>query len=132
MFDGICNLCNAAVQFIIKHEKNNDFFFAALQSDTANDLLQKFSIKPGSINSFVYIEKNKIYFKSTAALKVARHLKSPWNYWYGFIIVPAFIRDLFYDVVARTRYNIFGKRNECMVPSPEIKSKFLDQNSQNH
>lgn len=126
LFDGVCNLCNGAVQFIIDHEKNDDLRFASLQSEIAENLLKKFDLNPETTNSFVFIELDRAFLRSTAALKVSRYLKSPWNWAYVFIAVPTFLRDFFYNIIARTRYSIFGKRNECMVPTPDLRAKFLN------
>ena len=126
LFDGVCNLCNGAVQFIIKHDPQNNFQFAALQSDAGQKLLKEFSLPLEVFNSFVLIENNKAYTKSDAALKVARRLKGPVRLLYGFIIVPVFIRNAVYRFIAANRYKWFGKKESCMIPTPALRAKFLN------
>ena len=124
-FDGVCNLCNGAVQFVIERDKNNLFKFAALQSDFAKLELAKFALRVEEGSSFVLLEDGKVYEQSTAALRVARKLKGLWPLLYGFIIVPAFIRNAVYSLIARNRYKWFGKKESCWVPTPQLKDKFL-------
>jgi predicted DCC family thiol-disulfide oxidoreductase YuxK len=126
LFDGVCNLCNSGVQFIIKKDKRNLFKFAALQSDFGKELLEKYQINTKSLDTFVYVNKDKAYIKSTAALKIAKALKRGWQIFYIFIIIPAFIRNFIYDFIAKNRYRWFGKKESCMIPTPELKTKFLD------
>ena len=126
LFDGICNLCNGAVQFIIKRDKKDQFVFASLQGRSGSELLNKFELPSNLINSFVLVEGDKVYTRSTAALRVARKLNGGWKLLYGFMIIPRFIRNAVYNLIAKNRYKWFGKRNECMVPSPELKARFLD------
>ena len=126
LFDGVCNLCNGTVHFIIMRDKKKLIRYAALQSDTGLQLLQQSGLTWKDMQSFVFIESKKVYTRSTAALKVCRYLKAGWPLCYGFIIVPRFIRDGIYNLIARNRYKWFGKREQCMVPSQEIKSRFLD------
>ncbi|MFN8244307.1 MAG: thiol-disulfide oxidoreductase DCC family protein [Ferruginibacter sp.] len=125
LFDGVCNLCNSAVQFIIKRDKRAVFLFAALQSGTAQTLLQKAPATVRALDSFVLVENNKLYTRSAAALRVCRYLRGGWPLLYGFIIVPAFIRDGVYNWIARNRYKWFGRRQECMIPTPALKARFL-------
>lgn len=125
LFDGICNLCNASVQFVIKHDKAERFKFASLQSDSGQKLLQQYHLLQTDFNSFVLIENEQAYTKSTAALMVAKRLKGLLKLFYGFIIVPVFIRDGVYNLVARNRYKWFGKKESCSIPTPELQSKFL-------
>ena len=126
LFDGICNLCNSSVQFIIKHDPHAVFKFASLQSEQGRMLLKKYQFADNDLTSFVLIMNNKVYTKSTAALQVLKQLKGALSLLYGFIIVPAFIRDAVYNMVAKHRYKWFGKRNECMVPSPSLQNRFLN------
>jgi predicted DCC family thiol-disulfide oxidoreductase YuxK len=125
LFDGICNLCNHTVQFIIKNDPNKKFLFTSLQSDTGIELLKKYGLSTIDFKSFILIEGDKVYTKSTAALKIARQLKKPVRFLYGFIIIPKFIRDFFYSIIASNRYRLFGKNSVCMVPSPENISRFI-------
>jgi predicted DCC family thiol-disulfide oxidoreductase YuxK len=126
LFDGVCNLCNRSVQFIIRRDKKNRFRFAAIQGKTGQSLMQQFQLTQNEINSFLLIEGQKIYTRSTAALRVFRQLGGLWSILYVFIIVPPFIRDVIYNWVARNRYKWYGKRDACMIPSDELKSKFLE------
>jgi predicted DCC family thiol-disulfide oxidoreductase YuxK len=126
LFDGVCNLCNRSVQFIIRRDKKNRFRFAAIQGKTGQSLMQQFQLTQNEINSFLLIEGQKIYTRSTAALRVFRQLGGLWSLLYVFIIVPPFIRDVIYNWVARNRYKWYGKRDACMIPSDELKSKFLE------
>lgn len=125
LFDGICNLCNGSVQYVIRHDKKAVFSFASLQSDSGQSLLQQYKLPLSEFNSFVLIDNGIAYTKSTAALKVARKLSGPVKFLYGFIIVPPFIRDAVYNLISRNRYKWFGKKDSCMIPTPELKNRFL-------
>jgi predicted DCC family thiol-disulfide oxidoreductase YuxK len=126
LFDGVCNLCNSSVNFIIKHDKKNQFLFASLQSDAAKDLMLHYGIKNYNTATILLIEQNKVYHKSTAVLKIANHLNNGLTFCYIFIIIPKSMRDLVYDFIAKRRYKCFGKRESCMKPSLELKNRFLD------
>jgi predicted DCC family thiol-disulfide oxidoreductase YuxK len=126
LFDGVCNLCNGIVQFTIKRDMKAKFKFASLQSASGQLLLKQFNLPTDDFDSFVYINGDNFYLKSTAALHVLKELGGGWKFFYAFIIVPKFIRDFFYDVIAKTRYKLFGKRNTCMLPTPDINQRFLD------
>lgn len=125
LFDGVCNLCNGFVNFIIRRDKKNRFRFASLQSDAAAALLSRYSVTK-NLKTIIFIENGKVYSRSGAALHICRRLSGGWPLLYGFIIVPSFIRDAFYDLVAKYRYRWFGKRDQCMIPTPALRSKFLD------
>jgi predicted DCC family thiol-disulfide oxidoreductase YuxK len=126
LFDGICNLCNSAVQFVIRHDPKKTFLFAPLQSNEGQKLSQQYQLQMTNWNSFVLIEEGKTYTCSTAALKVTRNLNGLWKLAYVFMIVPKFIRDGIYKWVSNNRYKWFGKRDACMIPTPELKARFLD------
>ncbi len=126
LFDGVCNLCNRAVQFIIKRDKKKQFRFASLQGKAGNELLKKFDLPANVFNSFILFEEGKVYTRSTAALRIAKKLPGGWKLLYGLMILPRFIRNAVYNVIAKNRYKWFGKRNECMIPTPELKERFLD------
>ena len=126
LFDGICNLCNASVRFIIKRDRKNNFYFASLQGAAGQELLRKFNVETDQFNSFVLIEKNKIFTRSEAVLRVLKILGRGWKFLYAFIILPKFIRDGIYNLIAKNRYKWFGKKQECPMPLPEWKAKFLD------
>ena len=125
LFDGVCNFCNGAVNFAIKRDKKARLKFATLQSGIASQLLDKFNLSARDLNSFVLIENGKVYTRSTAALKVFRYLDGLWPLMYGFIIVPIFLRDAIYKLIAKNRYRWFGIRKECMIPTPEVRSRFF-------
>lgn len=124
-FDGLCNFCNGAVQFIIKRDVKNIFKFASLQSNYAQNELTKFNIDLNAPNSFVLLLNGKVYQQSTAALMVTKQLSGLWPLLYALIVVPRFIRDWVYSIFAKNRYKWFGKQESCWVPSPELKDKFL-------
>jgi len=126
LFDGVCNLCNRVVGFVIRRDKKGTIRFAALQSESGQELLQQYHLPAAAMESFIFIEKGKAYSRSSAALKLCRHLGRLWPLCYGFMIVPKFIRDAVYNWVANHRYKWFGVRTECMMPTPEIKAKFLN------
>jgi predicted DCC family thiol-disulfide oxidoreductase YuxK len=127
IFDGVCNLCNNSVQFIIKHDKKDLFMFAALQSRAGQEIIKSFYIDSQATDSvLLYSKKDGLSQKSTAALKIAWHLGFPQNLFTVFFIVPTSIRNWVYDVVARNRYQWFGKSDNCMVPTPNLQSKFLN------
>jgi predicted DCC family thiol-disulfide oxidoreductase YuxK len=123
LFDGVCNFCDGAVNFIIDHDKKNYFKFAPLQSETGQKYVEKFGLS--AIDSVILVENDKFYTHSTAALKVAKHLSGIWSLLYAFIIVPKPLRDFFYKLFAKYRYKLFGKKDECMIPTPEVRAKFL-------
>lgn len=126
LFDGICNFCNSAVNFTIKRNSKANILFTPMQSDAGKKILQQFKLPVNDMQSFIFIEKGEVYKQSTAALKVCRHLRGLWPLCYGLIIVPKFIRDGIYDWIARNRYKWFGVKQECMIPSPEVKARFLN------
>jgi predicted DCC family thiol-disulfide oxidoreductase YuxK len=125
-FDGVCNLCNGVVQFIIPRDPHGRFQFAALDSEAARRVLREAGVTPGDADSVILIEHGRAYVRSAAALRIARRLRFPWPLAYGLIAVPRPLRDRFYDVVARNRYLWFGKRDVCLVQTPEIRSRFVD------
>jgi predicted DCC family thiol-disulfide oxidoreductase YuxK len=125
LFDGVCNLCNQSVQFIIKRDKNDYFRFAHLQTFQSENTSLKNLKNLSDFNSIILIENEKYYFRSTAALRIARKLSGAWKILYVFIIVPPFIRHFVYDIIARNRYRWFGKKDSCMVPDDKLKKKFI-------
>src|SRR4030095_11079538 len=125
LFDGVCNLCNSVVQFTIKRDQKGKFKFASLQSEAGQALLKKFNLPTDDFDSFVFIEGDKYYLKSTAGLHVLKELGGIWKLFYVLIIVPRPLRDFIYHIIAKTRYSIFGKRGVCMVPTANIKERFL-------
>jgi predicted DCC family thiol-disulfide oxidoreductase YuxK len=125
LFDGVCNLCNGLVQFVIKRDRAGQFRFGALQSTAGRKFLKKFKLPVSDLETLVLVKDGKALIKSTAGLTMLRELGGFWGLFYVFIIVPAFIRDGVYDLIARSRYSIFGKRKICMIPTPDLKSRFL-------
>jgi predicted DCC family thiol-disulfide oxidoreductase YuxK len=126
LFDGVCNLCNSAVQFIIRHDPQGYYYYAALQSEAGQRLLQQHHQPTTEINTIILIQNRKAYTKSTAALLIARELTGLWPLLAVFIVIPAFLRNPIYNFIARNRYKWFGQTAECMMPTPEIKLRFLD------
>ncbi len=125
LFDGVCNLCNSSVNLVIRRDKKNYFQFAPLQSDVAKQLLKNQNTPLSKTESMVLLENGKIFFKSSAALRTARHLGGLYPLFYGLIIIPTFIRNAVYDLISRNRYKWFGKRETCMLPTEELKKKFI-------
>jgi len=125
LFDGVCNLCTGSVQFILKRDKEKKFLFASLQSDYGQKLLTQFALPTNSFNSFILYQDEKIYTRSTAALKMFQQLRG-WQWVKSFWVVPKFIRDAVYNLIANNRYKWFGKKNECWLPTPELKARFLE------
>lgn len=124
LFDGICNFCDASVQFIIKNDPKGKIRYASLQSDIGQKLLKEHKV-PTDVDSMILIEGCNAYYKSTAALRIARYLKGPWKLAYAFLIIPAPIRNFAYDFIARNRYKWFGKKESCMLPSADVRRRFL-------
>ncbi|MCS6795646.1 MAG: thiol-disulfide oxidoreductase DCC family protein [Raineya sp.] len=125
LFDGVCNLCEGVVKFLIQRDKKDVFRFASLQSEIGQTLLQKFHLPTQNYDSFVLIVGEKAYLRSSAALKICEFLGGFWQVLAVFWLIPKPLRDAVYDFVAKNRYKWLGKKNECMIPSPEIKNKFL-------
>lgn len=136
LFDGVCNFCDASVNFVIEHDREGYFKFAALQSEAGRNLAAEYglSAKVGAVNmaddlipidSVILVEDGKAYTHSTAALRIAERLGGIWSLFYVFIIVPRPVRDFLYGLFARYRYRIFGRKDQCMLPSPEITARFL-------
>ncbi len=125
LYDGICNFCNFWVNFIIAKDKSDKFRFAALQSETGKKFLNQFNLSKTDFDTFILIDKNKFSTKSTAALIICKNLSGFYKLLYIFIIIPRFFRDIIYNLVAKNRYKLFGKRDVCKVPTEREKNKFL-------
>ncbi|MEZ0368417.1 MAG: thiol-disulfide oxidoreductase DCC family protein [Candidatus Sericytochromatia bacterium] len=125
LFDGVCNFCNGSVNFIIDHDPKGYFKFAALQSEAGQKLLERFNLPRSDFDTMIVIEQDKVYTKSTAGMRIARHLGFPWSLGSLGLILPRFIRDAGYSLVARNRYKWFGKQDQCRIPTPEIRARFL-------
>ncbi|WP_282030806.1 thiol-disulfide oxidoreductase DCC family protein [Winogradskyella eximia] len=128
LFDGVCNLCNSSVLYVIKRDKNEKFLFAPLESDIGNKIIQKFSIDTKETDSILLYNplKDSLTYKSTAALLIAKELGFPTNILTLFLIVPKAIRNWVYNYIAKNRYKWYGKKESCMIPTPELKAKFID------
>jgi len=114
LFDGFCNLCSRLVNFIIKRDKKSKFLFISLQSASGQSLLKKFGLPTDNFDSVVYIRSDKFFLKSSAILHILKELGGIWKLFFIFIIVPNFIRDFIYRIIAKTRYKIFGRHNSCI------------------
>ena len=126
LFDGVCNLCNGLVNWIIRHDDHKQFMFASLQSAYGQKLVSKSGLKDSHMDSFILSDEDVIYERSTAALRVLKHLGGVYALAYGFIVIPAFIRNAVYNFVAKHRYRWFGKRESCMIPTGELTARFLE------
>lgn len=127
LFDGVCNLCNATVVYIIERDKKDEFRFAPLQSKIGQQVIDKYNIDTSKIDSILlYSNDAGLSYRSTAALKIANGLGFPQNLMTVFFIIPPFIRNWVYDYVAKNRYKWYGKKESCMIPTPELQSKFLE------
>ena len=126
LFDGVCNLCNKIVKFIIKRDKKARFKFASLQSEIGKFYLKKFNLPINKLDTVVYIRYGNPYTRSSAGLYVLKDLGGFWNLFFGLIIFPTSFRDLFYNLIAKSRYKIWGKKDSCIIPSQEISDRFID------
>jgi predicted DCC family thiol-disulfide oxidoreductase YuxK len=137
LFDGVCNFCDASVNFVIEHDPEGYFKFAPLQSEAGMKLATEYGLasetageQPADdlipIDSVILIEDGRAYTHSTGALRIARRLTGIWSMFYAFIVVPKRVRDFFYRLFAKYRYRVFGRKDQCMLPSPEVRARFLD------
>lgn len=126
LFDGVCNFCNSSINFILDRNSKKDILFSSLQSDTGQALLKKFNLPTEDFTSLVLVEGDKYYTKSTAALRVSEHLDGAWSKLSFLRIVPSFIRDFAYELVSKNRYKIFGKSDQCRLPTKETRERFLN------
>jgi predicted DCC family thiol-disulfide oxidoreductase YuxK len=125
LFDGVCNFCNASINFIIRRDRRKIFRFAPLQSETGAKLLRQFGLPLDSVETMILSEDGGCYTRSTAALRIVRRLGGPWSVLYVLMVIPTAARDMVYDFVARNRYRWFGEKNTCMIPTPEVRERFL-------
>jgi predicted DCC family thiol-disulfide oxidoreductase YuxK len=125
LFDGVCNFCNGTVNYIIAHDAAGYFKFTPLQSEAGEELVRKYGIDTAETDSVILIEDERSYLHSTAALRIAKQLDGIASWAQAFIIVPRPIRDLLYKLFAKYRYKLFGRQDTCMIPTPEIKARFL-------
>ena len=127
LFDGICNFCNRWVNFIIRHDKKGKIKLAALQSEAGKRILKENNLAQliDNMDTFIFIDEEKNYTRSSAGIRIAKYLNGGWKLFFVFIIVPKFIRDGVYNWLAKNRYKWWGKRNECMIPTQDVKERFL-------
>ncbi len=125
LFDGVCNFCNSSINFIIDHDLEKNFKFAPLQSELGQSVLKQFNKNTKDFDSVILLKNNQLYQKSEAAIEITKHLSGAWKYLAVFGILPAFLLDFFYDIIAKNRYRIFGKTETCRMPTPELRERFL-------
>ena len=126
LFDGVCNLCNGVVRFLIARDPRGRFHFATLQGATGRAVMNDFALEKESMRTLIYLRHGKVHLRSSAALHIARDMRGLWPLAYGLIIVPRFLRDAVYDLVAHYRYRWFGRTERCMLPTPAQRARFLD------
>lgn len=125
LFDGECNLCNGTVQFVIKRDKKANIKFASLQSEAGRQIMQQFNIPTEYMDSIILVENKKVYYKSTAALRLSKKMNGLWPMLYTLVVIPTFIRNIVYDYIARNRIKWFGRADSCWVMTPELKERFI-------
>lgn len=126
LFDGVCNLCNSSVQFIIRNDPDKKFAFASLQSSVAKDLLTELSSGPTDLYSILLLKNGKVFDRSDAILEISKDLSRPWSAIYVFRFLPKAIRDALYKLIANNRYKLFGRQDSCLMPTPELRARFID------
>jgi predicted DCC family thiol-disulfide oxidoreductase YuxK len=126
LFDGVCNLCNGVVQFVIRNDHKKQIRFASLQSGIGIQLQEQFGHNVGNLETVVLIINNRMFTESSAILRILRILGLPWSLMYGCMIIPKVLRDMVYRFIAKNRYKWFGKQESCMIPTPELRSLFLE------
>jgi predicted DCC family thiol-disulfide oxidoreductase YuxK len=126
LFDGLCNLCSGSVQFVIRRDKINIFLFASLQSKFGQEKLSEFKLDQNNLYSIILIRDNSFFQHSDAILDICKQLGGGWMLLYGLKIIPRFIRDSIYNWISNNRYRFFGKKQSCWIPTPELKSKFIE------
>jgi len=125
LFDGVCNMCDGFVQFVMKRDRASAFRFAPLQSEAGQALLEHFGLDGNALDTVVLIENGNFYTKSTAPLRTAKRIGGAWTLAYAFMILPKALRDWGYDFIAKNRYRWFGEKDSCMLPTPEVRARFL-------
>jgi predicted DCC family thiol-disulfide oxidoreductase YuxK len=125
-FDGVCNLCNASVNFLIARDPKAKFRFSSLQSEFSQGFLPFYGVNPAVVDSIAFFSEGRLYRRSRAALEIAKRMRNAWPICYVFIIIPGFLRDAIYNWIARNRYKWFGKEDACSIPTPDLKARFLD------
>ncbi len=128
-FDGVCNLCNRSVDFILRHDGKENFRFASLQSEVAKDLMKNKGLDLQNMRTIILIKNGKIFYRSNAILEILRQLAAPWPLFYVLKLVPRFVRDGLYNLVSKHRYSWFGRRDTCRIPSTKERARFLEEES---
>jgi len=126
LFDGVCNLCQSTVQFVIKHDHRKKIRFASLQGEFGQQVLKEHNLPLTNYNSFLFLENGRLHMKSGAALRLSRYLDGVWPLFYILIIIPPFLRNAVYGFIAKNRYRWFGKQESCWLPTPDLKQRFLN------
>lgn len=126
LFDGVCNLCSGVVRFVVPRDPDADLRFASLQSGVGQALLDRFDLSTAAFDSFVLVEGDDCYTTSTAALRTATYLRPPWSALAALRVVPRPLRDAAYDLVATSRYRVFGRKEQCLMPTPAVRERFVD------
>ena len=126
LFDGVCAFCNSSVDFIIRNEKDDTLKFAPLQSKLGQDMLKLHNYPVNYLDSILFLENDRLLNKSSAALSISKYLRRPYSWFQLFEFVPPLIRNIVYWLIAKYRYNIFGKYDTCRVPSPELRQRFFE------
>jgi len=125
IFDGVCNFCNSSVNFIIKRDNNNVFVFTPIQSEFGKSLVAKYEIPTLGMDTFVLIINEKYFLRTDAALEITKYLSGYWYLFSGFKVLPKPVRDYFYSLIAKNRYKLFGRKDVCMVPTRDLRDKFI-------
>ncbi|WP_205780371.1 thiol-disulfide oxidoreductase DCC family protein [Flagellimonas oceanensis] len=126
LFDGVCNLCSGFVQFVIKRERDSTISFASLQSEEGQGLLKKYGVDSTTVDSIVFIKDDRAFIKSEAFFKIVQHLKAPWPFLRIFTFLPLKFNNAIYDLIAKNRYKVMGKKNSCWLPSKSMSNRFID------
>lgn len=126
LFDGVCNLCSGAVLFIIKRDRQAEFLFASLQSPFGQQQIKRIGLERDAFQTIILMRGTDVFYRSDAALEIARGLNGLWRSLYLLKVIPTFIRDALYNYISRNRYKFFGKKDACMIPTPELKSRFIE------
>lgn len=126
LFDGVCNLCNFSVQFVLKHEKENTLFFSSLQSNFGQQFLKENQFDAQDLKTIIFVNEGKVYKKSKAIFQIAKFLKFPFNILQYLHFIPTIISDFFYNIISKNRYKLFGKSETCHIPSKDLSNRFIN------
>ncbi|MGD8558476.1 MAG: DCC1-like thiol-disulfide oxidoreductase family protein [Gammaproteobacteria bacterium] len=126
LFDGVCKFCHSSVQFVIKRDTNREFFFCPIQSSRGQQLMKHYGVEESGLNTMLLLDNNRVYNKSTAALRIARKLTMPWPLLSMFLVIPPPIRNAVYDFIGKRRYQWFGKYDQCHIPDDTTRQRFIE------